>query len=130
MSETSAWYAILVRQRCEARVVHSLSAKGFEAFLPHRSIRRQYSDRVKATQLPLFPGYIFCRFARQHQFLVLNVPGVMSIASDYRGPIAVPAAEIDIVRRLSATEVCADTLPLETAIAPASLSVISSLVRS
>ena len=105
MIETPAWYAILVRYRHETKVLQNLSAKGIEAFIPQRSMRRQWSDRLKIMQVPLFPGYIFCRFDKRHQFLVLNVPGVASIAGDNHGPIEVPATEVDSLRRLSEAEV-------------------------
>jgi hypothetical protein len=55
------WYAVQVRARSEKLVAYILQNKGFEYLLPLYSIDRQRSDRVVEQQLPLFPGYLFCR---------------------------------------------------------------------
>src|SRR4051812_23329447 len=55
------WFAVQVRPRFEKVVAHVLENKGFEHLLPLYSVSRQRSDRTVGLQLPLFPGYLFCR---------------------------------------------------------------------
>jgi transcription antitermination factor NusG len=67
-------------------------------FLPTWRSRRKWSDRVKELDLPLFPGYIFCRFNASDPFPVLNSPGVVHIVSAGNNPIPVEEKEIENVR--------------------------------
>ena len=51
------WFALRVRPNYEKPVATALRGKGFQEFLPLVRTRRQWSDRVKMMDLPLFPGY-------------------------------------------------------------------------
>jgi hypothetical protein len=44
--------------------------------LPLYRSSRQWSDRVKSLDLPLFAGYVFCRFTVDGRTQVLDTPGV------------------------------------------------------
>jgi len=56
------WFAVQTRSRYENLVATLLRGKGYELFLPIYKSRRRWSDRIKELELPLFPGYLFCRF--------------------------------------------------------------------
>ena len=45
-----------------------LRAKGLEELLPLQQVRRRWTDRVQAIDLPLFPGYLFCRFGMESTY--------------------------------------------------------------
>ena len=62
MNTNFDWYAIRVKSKCEKMVSDQLRGKGYEEFLPMCWSRRLWSDRVKVIQMPLFTGYLFCRF--------------------------------------------------------------------
>src|SRR5215475_8215550 len=49
------WYAVRVRPNYEKPVAAALHGKGFQEFLPLIRSKRQWSDRVKIMDLPLFP---------------------------------------------------------------------------
>src|SRR5271157_5027662 len=73
----NSWYAIRVRSKFENAASVVLNGKGYEAFLPTYRSRRSWSDRVKELDLPLFPGYLFCRFDVRDRLLpILTTPGV------------------------------------------------------
>ncbi len=93
-----SWYAIHVRPRFEQLVSTALSGKGYEEYLPVYSSRRTWSDRKKEIDLPLFPGYLFCRFDVQRRLPILTTPGVISIIGVGKTPEAIPDAEIDAVK--------------------------------
>ena len=88
------WFALRVRSRYENTVATFLGGKGYEWFLPLYKSRRAWSDRIKETQLPLFPGYIFCRFDLQHRLPILTTPGVVSVVGIGRRPVPIDDAEI------------------------------------
>ena len=94
------WYALQVRPRFEKIVAVHLEHKGFEDYLPLYRSRRKWSDRVKEIDLPLFPGYIFCKFDVLHRLPILMVPGVMSIVGLGRSPLAVSDDEIVAVQNV------------------------------
>ncbi|PYV81621.1 MAG: hypothetical protein DMG05_29645, partial [Acidobacteria bacterium] len=56
------WFALVVRSQHEKMVASVLHSKGYEEFLPLYTVKRRWSDRIKQLELPLFPGYVFCRF--------------------------------------------------------------------
>jgi transcription antitermination factor NusG len=94
-ADNRAWYAIHVRSKCEVVVSASLRAKGYEEFLPFYRAERCWSDRAKQLDLPLFPGYLFCRFDVADRLLpILTTPGVVSIVGVGKSPVPICNEEI------------------------------------
>jgi transcription antitermination factor NusG len=92
------WFAAHVRSRSELAASTALRAKGCETFLPLIRTRRQWSDRVKTIDTPLFPGYVFCRFAPHKRIAVLECRGVVNIVGISGHPSPIPDHEIESVR--------------------------------
>ena len=88
------WYAIRVRSNREKVVAASLEYRGFEPFLPLYRARRQWSDRVKDVELPLFDGYVFCRLDARFRLPALTIPGVLMFVEANKTPIPVDDSEI------------------------------------
>ena len=88
------WFAIRVRSQFEHRVAAVLAGKGYEWFLPEYKSRRVWSDRIKEIQLPLFPGYVFCRFDPHRRLPIVTIPGFVSIVGIGKSPIPIDDAEI------------------------------------
>jgi transcription antitermination factor NusG len=82
----------------ESRVAQNLSCKGYETFLPTYRAKRRWSDRIKSVELPLFPGYVFCRFDATRRLPVLIIPGVHHVVGIAGSPQAIEADEIDAIR--------------------------------
>src|SRR3974390_385937 len=93
------WYALQTRARHEKAVASYLRLQGIEEFLPLYKSRREWSDRVRVVELPLFGGYIFCRLDPKSIVSVLNTPGVIHVLSYGTEPAAVPDGEIEAIRR-------------------------------
>lgn len=95
----SLWYALSVRTRFEKLVDAHLQGRGYETFLPTHLERRKWSDRTKSLVIPLFPGYIFCRFdINAARLPILMTPGVNFVVGAGRTPLAVDESEIANVR--------------------------------
>jgi len=88
------WFAVQTRSRYENLVATLLRGKGYELFLPVYKSRRRWSDRIKELELPLFPGYLFCRFNPLDRFPILVTPGVMQVVGVGKIPIPVDDLEI------------------------------------
>jgi transcription antitermination factor NusG len=92
------WYALRVKSRYENTVATHLQGRGYESLLPLYKCRRQWSDRFKEIELPLFPGYVFCRFNPLNRLPVLSLPGVVHVVGVGRTPIPIDKSEIAAVQ--------------------------------
>jgi transcription antitermination factor NusG len=88
------WYALQVRPRFEKQVASALLGKGYEGFLPLYRCRNRWSDRIKEIELPLFSGYMFCRFDVNRRLPILMTPGVMHIVGIGKTPVPVEESEV------------------------------------
>ena len=96
---TIPWYAVQVRPRHEKTVARVLQNKGVEEYLPLYKMRRRWSDRSVETELPLFPGYVFCRLDWTRRILpVLTTPGVLRVLGVGGTPMPVDERELQAVR--------------------------------
>jgi transcription antitermination factor NusG len=71
------WYVIYTRTNQEKRIYENLKNEKIECFLPLRKILRQWSDRKKWIEEPLFKSYIFVNVSNKEFFNVLCIPGVI-----------------------------------------------------
>jgi transcription antitermination factor NusG len=99
----ASWFALRVKPRHERSSAAHLAGRGLEQFAPLYRTRRRWSDRIQAVDLPLFPGYVFCRFTRQQKRDVVSAPGVRSVVSFGGEPAPIGDGEIDAVRAIAAS---------------------------
>jgi transcription antitermination factor NusG len=93
------WFALRVQSRCEKVVAAVARNKGFEEFLPLQQGHRRWSDRLKAIDLPLFPGYIFCRLDPQRRLPLLTIPGVLHFVGVGKIPSPIEDTEIAAIQK-------------------------------
>jgi transcriptional antiterminator NusG len=98
----SPWFALYVKPRHEKKVTQMLQGKGYEAFLPTYSHGTKHH---KSFDLPLFPGYVFCRFEASNRLPVLTTPGVFSIAGSGLNPEPIREGEMEGLKRMLAANV-------------------------
>jgi transcription antitermination factor NusG len=92
------WYALRVRSRHEDAVARHLDARGLESFLPLYKCQRRWSDRFKETDVPLFPGYVFCHFNAMNRLPVLTIPGVVHVVGIGKVPAPIDGMEIAAIQ--------------------------------
>jgi transcription antitermination factor NusG len=100
-NELQRWFVLTVAPQHEISVKHHLETKGFKSSVPTYRVRRRWSDRVKTITLPLFPGYVFCRFAVDGRVPVLNTPGVRGAVSFASQLAYLEDCEIERIRRIA-----------------------------
>lgn len=91
---SDAWFAAVVNPHHEKAVAQVMRYKEMESFLPLYPSRQAWSDRIKTVLLPLFPGYVFCRFRSGNWMPVLSMPGVRYLVSLNGRPVPIPDEEI------------------------------------
>ena len=107
-----SWYALQIQTKLGNVASATLRGKGYEEFLPLYRSRRRWSDRVKELELPLFPGYLFCRFDVTGRLMpILTTPGVISIVGAGRTPLPVDDQEIEAVRAILRSGLVAQPWP-------------------
>jgi transcription antitermination factor NusG len=94
------WFAILARTGREKNATLLLENAGYECYLPVSKFTRRWSDRVKEVEVPLFPGYLFCRMNANNRLPVLMTPGVIQIVGVGKAPIPVEEEEIAAIQRV------------------------------
>jgi len=92
------WFALQVWVRKESTIATQLQSRGFECLLPKYKSVREWSDRKKEVEQPLFPGYVFCRFDYTRRGPVVVTPGVLQVVGCGRTPIAVDDKEIEAIQ--------------------------------
>lgn len=93
-----SWYVLHVRSRHEQVVFSQLAAKDHEAFVPCYTEKRKWADRWKSVTLPLFPGYVFCRFDAGKRTSVISTSGVIDIVRAGTEPAPIKTSVIDAIR--------------------------------
>jgi transcription termination/antitermination protein NusG len=96
--ELAPWYALRVRPNYEKPVATALRGKGFHEFLPLVRSKRQWSDRVKEMDLPLFPGYLFCRLDLEQRMPLITTPGFLYLVGVGKNPEPVDESEIAAIQ--------------------------------
>jgi transcription antitermination factor NusG len=99
------WYALNVRHQHERQTEGVLRSQGWETLVPVYRSRRQWSDRVKEIELPLFSGYVFCRFPISDRIHVEDTPGVAQIVKFNGLAAALDEREVDEIRTMMSAKV-------------------------
>jgi transcription termination/antitermination protein NusG len=105
------WYAVRVRSNFERTAGIILEHKGVEQFVPTYRSRRRWADRIKTLDVPLFPGYLFCRIPLHRRNVVVTTEGVVGFVGIGREPVAVSQTEIDAIRTVVQSEASAQPWP-------------------
>ena len=110
-SPNISWYALQVRSRKENYVASQISGQGYQCLLPTYRSMRKWSDRVKESEQPLFPGYLFCRFDIRDRRPLVTTPGVLQIVGSGRTPVPVSDEEIHALQLVVSSGVSKEPWP-------------------
>jgi transcription elongation factor/antiterminator RfaH len=94
------WYAVYTRPRNEKKVYSRLVEKGIETFLPLQKKLKQWSDRKKMVDEPLFRSYIFVHIDQKQYYDVLNTMGVVRYITFEGKAVPIPDRQIDQIKQL------------------------------
>lgn len=88
------WFALVVKPRFDKAVARALEAKGYQTLVPTYRKSHSYGARNRVTELPLFPGYVCCRFDSHSSLPILSTPGVIRVVGTRSAPT--PLSEVEI----------------------------------
>ena len=98
INEDKKWFAVYVKSRSEKKVFKLLDDKDIESFLPLVTKIKQWSDRKKKVEEPLFRSYIFVHITLKDYYNVLQVPGVVKFITFEKQAIPVPENQIAAIK--------------------------------
>src|SRR5690606_1686940 len=103
MHNKHQWYVMYTAPRSEKKVEQRLKEKGLEVYLPIVEEIRQWSDRKKKVQRPLFNGYLFVHTTKDKLWESLQVSGAVKFVNFAGEHATVRDSEIETLKRVIAT---------------------------
>jgi transcriptional antiterminator RfaH len=97
--EELPWYVLYTKPRNEKKVVQRLSEAGYTVYCPLQKVRRQWSDRTKVVEEPLFKGCIFIQVEDYKRDEVFIYPGTVRYLFWLRRPAIVRKEEIAAIQK-------------------------------
>ena len=92
------WYAIYVKSRTEKKVATEFEIDGFDYYLPLVKKLKQWSDRKKWIEEPLFRSYIFVHIDQKQYYPVLQTPNVVKYVSFENKAVPIRNEQIEAVK--------------------------------
>lgn len=93
------WYVLYTKSRSEKSVAAKLSELGFEVYCPILRKKKQWSDRWKWVEEPLFRSYCFVRVSEADRQSVLGVQGVVRYVFHCGKPATIREKEMELLKR-------------------------------
>lgn len=93
-----SWYALYVKSRTEKRVASELEALKIDHYLPIQKVLKQWSDRKKWVEEPLFRSYVFVQVSQQEYFEVLQIVGAVKYISFEGKAVVIPPQQIEAIK--------------------------------
>ncbi len=103
--EEARWYALYTKSRAEKRVCQDLMDQKFEVYLPLEKKLKQWSDRKKWIEEPMFRGYLFVKIKLHQRLDVLNTDGAVCFITFSGNMEPVTDKEIQMIRMVLEADV-------------------------
>lgn len=107
------WFVFYTKSRQEKKVYELLKKGGFEVFLPMQKVMRQWSDRKKKVEVPLFNSYIFVQDTADKIPMILQTPGIAWNIRHNDRPAALHPKDLDTINRFLTSGLFVESGPTE-----------------
>lgn len=94
-----AWYVLYTKPRNEKKVVERLTGAGYTVYSPFHKVRKQWGDRIKIVEEPLFRSYVFIQIENAKRDEVFAFPGTVRYLFWLRRPAIVRQSEIATIQK-------------------------------
>lgn len=96
---TKNWYVLYVKPKNEKKVAQRLSVLQVEVYCPMIKEVKQWSDRKKTIEVPLFKSYVFINISEGERQRVFDVPGVVRYLYWLGKPAVVRDIEMETLKK-------------------------------
>ncbi|MGV8094249.1 MAG: UpxY family transcription antiterminator [Mangrovibacterium sp.] len=95
-----SWFVFYTYPKAEKSVSTQLINAGYETYLPLQEEVRQWHDRKKKLQIPIFPNYIFIKTDIVKVYEVLKFPRIVRCVKFNNKPSCVREDEIELIKNI------------------------------
>jgi transcription antitermination factor NusG len=99
MQSEKKWFALYTKPRWEKKIHSVLLDKGIESWCPLQKTERQWSDRKKIIEQPLFRSYVFVRISAGEKVTVLSTDGVLNFVYYCGKPAIIRDEEVSLIKQ-------------------------------
>ncbi|RYY69596.1 MAG: UpxY family transcription antiterminator [Chitinophagaceae bacterium] len=99
MNAKALWYAVYTKPRWEKKVAELLTRKGIENYCPLNKVVKQWHDRKKLVEEPLFTSYVFVYITPSYLAEVKKTAGVLNFVYWLGKPAIIRAEEIITIQK-------------------------------
>ena len=99
MEQLKKWLVVYTKPKWEKKVDSNFAQKGIESWCPTQKKERQWSDRNKIIEEPLFKSHVFVRASKEEYPNVLNTMGVVRFLYFEKKPAIIRDNEIELIRK-------------------------------
>lgn len=92
------WYVVYTKPKWEKKVAEKLTEIGIECYCPLITQIKEWSDRKKKIEVPLFNSYVFVQLEEGDRNSVFQVPGVVRYLFWLGKPAIVRDEEINVIK--------------------------------
>ena len=96
--KTKSWYVLYTKPRHEKKLAERLLSEGRTVYCPLKKVVKQWSDRRKEVEEPLFPSFIFIQCLEQDRNQLLQHASAVRYLYWLGQPAEVRAEEIQSIR--------------------------------
>lgn len=97
--QKKSWFALYTKPRWEKKVNTLLEQKGIESYCPLNRVKKQWSDRVKVVEEPLFKSYVFVKIPPEDQSGIRAINGVVNFVYWLGKPAVIRETEIENIKK-------------------------------
>jgi transcription antitermination factor NusG len=98
MKSNKEWYAVYTRPRWEKKVAELLTKKKIENFCPLNKVSKQWADRKKIIEEPLFKSYVFVCASEPEYLAIKQTDGILNFVYWLGKPAVIKEKEIETIR--------------------------------
>jgi transcription antitermination factor NusG len=99
LEHVKKWHVIYTKSKWEKKVEGLLIQKGFESWCPVQKKERQWTDRKKIIEEPLFRSYVFIKASKADYTNILSTIGVVNFLYFEKKPAIIRDKEIDTIKK-------------------------------
>ena len=96
--EIKHWYAVYARSRAEKKAALELEINNIDFYLPLTKKLKQWSDRKKWVEEPLFRSYVFVHIGQSEYYKVLQNPHLVRYVTFEGKAVPIPEQQIEAIR--------------------------------
>lgn len=95
------WYIYYTYPKVERILRDYFNKANFEVFLPLHKVKRQWSDRVKVLEVPLFTNYIFIKSDKHDIYNIIKHPKIIKYVAFGGCPAYLKEDELCLIKKIT-----------------------------